>query len=236
MINRDASQTEHLYLYIQLTTTITTRSSPIKRNSTTIELAIMWLYLVMSCLLFGSLSFGLQVDPSTCVTRTGFLSTAASATAWLVAGTSLLPKEAQAVEDKLLNLENDKLKEIIRKDVVENQYLCNGRLTRSVYDESASFTDEIDTYGMDQWITGTQKLFVAENSQVRLVGDINVTSETVKFRFDEDLQFRIPLRPTVALTGLVVLKRDPATGLIISYQEFWDQDVATVLKSAKFKF
>lgn len=89
---------------------------------------------------------------------------------------------------------------------------------------------------MDQWIKGTQKLFVGENSQVRLVGDLDVTKEEVAFRFDEDLQFRIPFRPTVALTGKVVLKRDPNTGLITSYQEFWDQDVATVLKSAKLNF
>ena len=89
---------------------------------------------------------------------------------------------------------------------------------------------------MDQWITGTQKLFVGENSDVRLVGDIDVTPEKVTFRFDEDLQFRIPLRPTVALTGMVVLTRDTKTGLITSYKEFWDQDVASVLKTAKFNF
>ena len=85
-------------------------------------------------------------------------------------------------------------------------------------------------------MVGTQKLFVGENSDVRLVGDIDVKKEAVTFRFDEDLQFRIPLRPTVALTGKVVLTRDADTGLITSYKEFWDQDVKTVLKSAKFKF
>ena len=68
------------------------------------------------------------------------------------------------------------------------------------------------------------------------MGDIDVTPAAVTFRFDEDLQFRIPLRPTVSLTGKVVLTRDTNTGLITAYQEFWDQDVATVLKSAKFKF
>ena len=129
------------------------------------------------------------------------------------------------------------MKEIVKKDVVESQYLCNGKLTRSIYDESATFTDEIDTYGLDQWIQGTQKLFVGENSEVRLVGDLDVTNEAVQFRFDEDLQFRIPpVYPTVSLTGRVELKRDSQTGLITSYQEFWDQDVNTVLKSAKFKF
>jgi hypothetical protein len=210
---------------------------PTRKGDRIIDLANMWLCLLIACLLFGSSSLGLHVEPSSCLTRGRFLSnSAASTTGWLIAGTSLLPKGARAVEGKLLNLPNDKLKEIIKNDVIENQYLCNGRLTRSVYDERATFTDEIDTYRMDQWITGTQKLFVAENSQVRLVGDIDVTSESVKFSFDENLQFRIPLRPTVSLTGRVVLKRDPATGLIISYQEFWDQDVATVLKSARFKF
>ena len=139
--------------------------------------------------------------------------------------------------EKLIGISDDLLLQMVKKDIVDNQYLCNGKLTRSIYDESATFTDEIDTYQLDQWIKGTQKLFVEENSQVRLVGDIDVTKSAVEFRFDEDLQFRIPLLfPTVSLTGKVVLKRDPATGLITSYQEFWDQDVSTVLKSAKFNF
>lgn len=80
---------------------------------------------------------------------------------------------------------------------------------------------------------GTQKLFVGEKSEIRLVGDVQVSPEKVEFRFDEDLMFRIPLRPTVSLTGKVVLERD-AEGFITSYREFWDQDVWTVLKSAKF--
>ena len=74
---------------------------------------------------------------------------------------------------------------------------------------------------------------MGEKSDVRLVGDIDVSAEKVEFRFDEDLMFRIPLRPTVSLTGKVVLTRDDA-GYITSYKEFWDQDVVTVLKSAKF--
>lgn len=42
---------------------------------------------------------------------------------------------ADPVGDKLVNISDEKLKEIIRHDIVENQYLCNGQLTRSVYDE-----------------------------------------------------------------------------------------------------
>jgi hypothetical protein len=138
---------------------------------------------------------------------------------------------------------NAELQSIVRKDVLEHQFLTNGQLTRSIYDESATFTDEIDTYTMDQWIVGTQRLFVADGSYVTLRrdndndDDIVVTNEQVEFQFEEDLMFNIPLflwRPVVHLTGKVILKRSPDTGLITSYREYWDEDVGTVLRSAKF--
>jgi len=116
--------------------------------------------------------------------------------------------------------------------------LVSADITRAIYDEGATFTDEIDTYTMDKWVVGTKRLFVAEKSRVSLVGDVQVAEDGSKaeFRFDEDLMFRIPfLYPVVSLTGKVVLERDLNTGLITSYREFWDQDVATVLKSAKFR-
>lgn len=108
-------------------------------------------------------------------------------------------------------------------------------LTRSVYDESATFIDEIDTYQMDAWIKGTKRLFVADKSQVEIVPDtLQVTDQEATFNFTEYLTFNIPLlQPRVYLSGKVVLKRDPKTGLITSYQEKWDQDVNTVLLSAK---
>ena len=138
------------------------------------------------------------------------------------------------IRNKLVNLSDAELKEIVRQDVVDHKFLTNGKLTRSIYDESATFTDEIDSYTMDKWIAGTQKLFVGDKSRVDLVGDIDVSRERIEFGFDEDLMFNIPFKPVVSLTGKVVLQRSPDTGLITSYQEFWDQDVATVLKSAKF--
>jgi hypothetical protein len=133
-----------------------------------------------------------------------------------------------------MNLSNEELYKIIRSDVVDKSFLATADLTREIYDEGASFTDEMDTYSLEKWITGTKKLFNGEKSRVRLVGDVEVTPQEAKFRFDEDLMFRIPFNPVVTLTGLVVLKRDVNTGLITSYREYWDQDVATVLKSAKF--
>jgi len=133
-----------------------------------------------------------------------------------------------------LGLTDEQLKDVVKSDLLEKQFLVTGQLTPSIYLPTAKFTDEIDTYEMDQWMKGTQKLFVGEKSSVRLVGDVNVSPSKVEFEFDEDLVFRIPfLYPVVHLSGKVILERDEKSGYIRSYREFWDQDVATVLKSAK---
>lgn len=131
------------------------------------------------------------------------------------------------------NVSDEQIKEVVIADLKDRHFLVTGDLTKSIYRPTATFTDEIDTYGLDQWQKGTSRLFVAKGSDVRLVGDILVSPKKVEFRFDEDLMFNIPFRPVVSLTGKVELKRD-AEGFITRYQEFWDQDVATVLKSAKF--
>ena len=149
-------------------------------------------------------------------------------------GDAAATPSGQSTSVKRTNLSDDELKDIVRADVVQRQFLTNGKLTRSIYDETATFTDEIDTYTMDKWIVGTQRLFVGDKSHVNLVGDIDINKERIEFRFDEDLMFNLPIvKPVVSLTGKVVLQRSPETGLITSYQEFWDQDVTTVLKSAK---
>ena len=145
----------------------------------------------------------------------------------------LQPSHAADTAYGKLDLTDKQLKEIIKSDVLKRQFLVTGVLTRSVYKPTATFTDEIDTYEMDQWMKGTQRLFVGSKSEVRLVGDVEVSPEKVEFRFDEDLMFNIPFNPVVSLTGKVVLTRDE-TGYITSYREFWDQDTWSVLKSAKF--
>ena len=160
----------------------------------------------------------------------------------LVGSSTITPRPAFAaanadadIKPKLTGISDAELKRIIASDVAEKQFLVSADLTREVYDEAANFIDEIDTYPMQKWIVGTKRLFVAEKSQVNLVGDVDVSKDRVEFRFDEDLMFRIPLLyPVVSLTGRVVLDRDPTTGLITKYQEFWDQSVSDVLKTAKF--
>jgi hypothetical protein len=134
-----------------------------------------------------------------------------------------------------LAMTNKELGEVILGDIVDRQFLVTGTLTPSIYASTSTFTDEIDTYTMDQWQKGTAKLFVGNKSSVRLEpGSLHVTDSQVDFRFDEDLTFNIPLvYPVVHLTGKVVLTRDGESGLISSYREYWDQDVFTVLKSAR---
>lgn len=172
-------------------------------------------------------AWSLSLRESFATSRRNFLQIPAAT----VVGT-LVPSPAFAVDEKL-GLTDAELKDIVKSDILERQFLATGKLTRSIYRNTATFTDEIDTYGLDQWMTGTQRLFVGEKSSVRLVGDIDVSPEQVLFRFDEDLMFRIPFNPVVSLTGSVILKRDEA-GFITSYKENWDQDVVTVIKSAKF--
>jgi hypothetical protein len=170
--------------------------------------------------------------------RQAFVQSVATTAIIATAGASASPRAVHAEVSSNGNqrrLSDEELKKIVKADILDRQFLVTGKLTRSIYQPTATFTDEIDTYAMEKWIVGTQRLFVGEGSDVRLIGDVQVTPEKVEFRFDEDLMFRIPFRPTVALSGKVILSRDES-GLVTSYQEFWDQDVATVLKSAKFKF
>lgn len=171
------------------------------------------------------------------VSRRGALETTGAAIAASVL--TSLPQNALASgpsgnTDKLVNLSNDELAKIITRDVTDRQFLASADLTREIYDESAMFTDEIDTYTLDKWIKGTKRLFVASKSEVTLIPDsLKVTDEEVSFLFSEYLCFNIPFKPVVYLSGKLILKRDKGTGLITSYQEIWDQDINTVLKSAK---
>ena len=188
----------------------------------------------MRVVAIASLSAQLALGFAPEMSRSQFWKQGVSATV-TIAATSLVPLHPVfAADEKFVNLPDEKLKEIVKKDILEKQFLATGQLTRQIYDESSTFTDEIDTYALDKWIQGTQKLFRGEKSTVRLVGDVNVSKEQIYFLFDEDLVFNVPFQPKVSLTGKVVLARDASTGLIMSYREFWDQDVLTVLTSATF--
>ena len=99
-------------------------------------------------------------------------------------------------------------------------------------DESATFTDEIDTYTLDKWIKGTSALFVEKDSHVDLVGDVVADDKEVRFRFSETLAFNLPLvKPKVPLTGELILTRGK-DGLITKYLEVWDTGVWATLSKA----
>eukprot|EP00429_Kryptoperidinium_foliaceum_P010072 CAMPEP_0176003094 /NCGR_PEP_ID=MMETSP0120_2-20121206/992_1 /TAXON_ID=160619 /ORGANISM="Kryptoperidinium foliaceum, Strain CCMP 1326" /LENGTH=203 /DNA_ID=CAMNT_0017335717 /DNA_START=1 /DNA_END=612 /DNA_ORIENTATION=- len=190
-----------------------------------------------SLLLLAASCWGWSLPPTSSssqgVSRREAFGQAVSSAALIAAASESFP--VSAAEGKKTGISNDELGKIIEKDVAENQFMVRADLTRSIYDESATFTDEIDTYQLDQWIKGTKRLFVADKSHVDMVpGSLQVSNEEASFLFTEYLTFNIPvLKPKVDLSGKVILKRDPSTGLITSYQEKWDQDVNTVLKSAK---
>ena len=159
------------------------------------------LHLTTGILAFAGSSQGLNLDRASAgkkgaaqVDRRNVFRSTAAAAGLVVTSVVTFPLRSQASDEKLTNLSNEDLKSIIESDL-KNDFLVSADITRAVYDESATFTDEIDTYTMDKWIKGTKALFVAEKSKLDIVGDISVDSEKVEFRFREDLMFRIPFRP-----------------------------------------
>ena len=138
-----------------------------------------------------------------------------------------------AASEKDVGLNDEELRKKLEYDVKTNQFMVTGALTRSLYDESCTFTDEIDTYTLDKWIQGTGLLFKNDYSKMELASPITITKDEASFAFKEQLMFNIPiLKPKVPLTGKLVLKRG-GNGLFTSYKESWDQGVAQVLLSAK---
>ena len=189
--------------------------------------------LVLTCLTTQVTSLQTGGPAAAASTRRSWIRDALSGAAALgFSGVRSSKAETQGSK-KMLNLSNEDMAGFVRQDLVNGQFLTNGRLTRAIYDEKATFTDEIDTYGLDQWMKGTQKLFVGDLSHVDLVGDVKATESEVAFGFSEVLAFNIPFKPRVNLTGRVVLSRGD-NGLITHYQEYWDQSVKEVLLSAKF--
>jgi len=159
------------------------------------------IHLTTGILAFAVSSQGLNLDRAcavnkgaTLVDRRDVFRSTASAAGLVVTSTVTSPLRSQASDEKLTNLSNEDLKSIIESDL-KKDFLVSADITRAVYDESATFTDEIDTYTMDKWIKGTKALFVAEKSKLDIVGDVSVDSEKAEFRFREDLMFRIPFRP-----------------------------------------
>ena len=94
--------------------------------------------------------------------------------------------------------------------------------------------DEIDTYEIDKYVTGTKALFNAAKSHVDLVGNVEADKDSVNFKFSEKLTFNIPFNPAVSLTGRVKLTRNPDTGLVSYSREYWDQKVNEVLSTVSF--
>lgn len=136
--------------------------------------------------------------------------------------------------DKLVNLDNDKIANIVKDDIIKRQALITADFSRNIYSEECKFQDEIDTYEIDKYISGTKALFNAEKSHVDLVGNVEADKESVKFAFSEVLTFNIPFSPAVTLTGKVKLTRSPDNGIITYSREYWDQSVSKVLSTVKF--
>jgi len=167
------------------------------------------------------------------VTATATAARANAADAVVVATDTDTDNAANTNVNKQYNLSDEEIMKIISNDIIENQFLVNGQLTRNIYDEKCTFQDEIDTYELNKWISGTSKLFDSTRSKVLMVNNSlkpMSNNEGIEFRFVEYLCFNIPfVKPIVYLSGTLELKRSITTGLITSYQEKWDQNIYNVL-------
>ncbi|CAE7027016.1 unnamed protein product [Symbiodinium natans] len=138
-------------------------------------------------------------------------------------------------DGKRRNLDAAEVAKIVRDDLVNRQFLATADFSPEIYDESCTFTDEIDTYQKDKFIKGTKALFVGSESNVQLVGDVDVLDggKKIQFRFQETLAFNFPIvHPKVTLSGTCTLTRGE-DGLIVAYREKWDQSVPEVLLSSR---
>uniref|UniRef100_A0A7S0XLZ5 SnoaL-like domain-containing protein n=1 Tax=Chrysocystis fragilis TaxID=1411660 RepID=A0A7S0XLZ5_9STRA len=139
-----------------------------------------------------------------------------------------------ALEPKLTKLPDEEVVKRVTEDVVDRQFLATADFTRALFDESATFTDEIDTYTLPKFIEGTKKLFDPDRSKVELTSPVVVDKDSVSFRFSEYLCFKLPVvQPIVSLSGKVVLTRDADSGLFTAYREYWDQSPSQVVQSAR---
>lgn len=146
----------------------------------------------------------------------------------------------RATGEKQHNLSNDQLANVIQNDVSDNNVLVTADMTRSIYDDKCTFKDgsNLDgSYPMEPWVLGCRMLFHSEHSVSRIVDQtLHVTEAFATFRFEGELQFRGPFSPRVHLAGRILMKRSRQTGLIVSYEEFWDDNVMDIVKNAQLQF
>lgn len=142
-------------------------------------------------------------------------------------------------QEKLYHLSRDSMREMLLQDVHQRNSLVTADFTRSMYEDTCRFQDGsgLDgAYPMKPWILGCKLLFKGSKSQTTICEEsLVVTSDQISFRFESDLEFRGPFSPQVALTGQIMMTRNPLTGLISSYREFWDKDVFEIVKEARLK-
>jgi hypothetical protein len=161
---------------------------------------------------------------------------ASSVASWVLESIS---SQSTTSSEKLFHLSKEGLVDIVLEDVKERNSLVTADFTTAIYEDSCRFKDGsgLDgAYPMKPWMLGCKILFKGDKSSTTILDNTLVaTSELISFRFESDLEFRGPFCPRVFLTGRIVMKRNPQTGLISSYREIWDEDVWDVVKNARLQ-
>ena len=106
--------------------------------------------------------------------------------ACVAAGLSILQGGvSEAAPLKRTGLTSKEITHIVAADITERQALITADFSRDIYSEQATFKDEIDTYPIDKYVSGTKALFDASKSHVDLVGEVTTKDKDsiVVFKF-----------------------------------------------------
>lgn len=129
--------------------------------------------------------------------------------------------------------------DILLSDVAERNSLVTADFTPAIYEDTCRFKDGsgLDgAYPMMPWILGCKMLFNEHKSRANILAEsLVVTAEHISFRFESNLEFRGPFSPQVFLTGMVIMTRNPLSGLINSYREVWDDSVWSLIQDAHLR-
>lgn len=181
-----------------------------------------------------AMQFTLALTDSTTTTTTRAMSLQQLSSSSSSSTTAALPAA------KFLHVSNQAMADIILSDCRDRQFLYTADLTREIYHDACQFKDgsNLDgSYPLEAWVRGCQFLFDATASHCRILPHtLQVTDRAVSFRFAETLAFNTASRhrPRVHITGTVHMKRDTDTGLVVSYEEDWDQDLKEIFRRTTF--
>mmetsp|Transcript_46721 Transcript_46721/g.75151 ORF Transcript_46721/g.75151 Transcript_46721/m.75151 type:complete len:309 (+) Transcript_46721:78-1004(+) len=146
-------------------------------------------------------------------------------------------KAASGNTGKSIGLPIQDIRDIVQQDFIYRKCLVSGDISQEIYADDCIFTDpQMSVKGLQKFVRGTKALFVAERSELELLGDVYVVGDDkIVAKWREVACFNIPLRPKTYFTGNITLTLGK-DNLIVNYLEQWDLTIPEILATARPSF